>query len=55
MFIMNFVVHESVAAYGATQTSFTFTLRNPYNTTALMNGFAHLVSGVDCIILPSSA
>lgn len=45
----------AVAAYGATQTSFNFTLRNPYDTTALMNGFARLVSGVNCVILPHSA
>ena len=45
----------AVAAYGAIQTFFTFTLRNPFNTTALMNGFVHHVSGADCIILPNSA
>jgi len=45
----------AVAAYGAAQTFFNFTLRNPFNTMVLMNGFAHLVSGIDCIILPSTA
>ena len=49
------IASGAVAAYGATQTSFTFTLRNPHNTTTLMNGFARLVSGVDCIILPHTA
>lgn len=45
----------AVSAYGATERFFTFTLRNPFNTTALLNGFAHHVNGVDCIFLPNPA
>jgi hypothetical protein len=45
----------AVSVYGATERFFTFTLRNPFNVTALLNGFANHVNGVTCIFLPNPA
>ena len=45
----------AVSVYGATERFFTFRLRNPFNATALLNGFANHVNGVNCIFAPNPA
>ena len=45
----------AVSVYGARESFFTFRLSNPFNVTALLNGFAHHVDGVDCIFVPNPA
>jgi len=45
----------AVSVYGARERFFTFTLYDFFNATALLNGFAHHVDGVDCIFAPNPA